>query len=305
MRTILVIKLGALGDFIHAFHAFAAIRAHHRTDRVVLLTTRPFVEIARRSPWFDAVEVDERAPWWRVGAVRRTLRVIRAADFVYDLQTSRRTARYFRLAGRPAWSGIAAGCSHPHANLRRDFMHTVERQREQLVAAGVDRFPVPARDWLMGERPALPHPYGLLVPGGAGVGSVKRWPVAHYASLACGLAGRGITPVVIGGDAERGLAEAIMSACPATVDLTGRTSIFTLASVASGAALVVGNDTGPVHVAASMGAPTIMLFSAAGVPEQAAARGPAGAWATVLREDDLAALPAARVEAAVDALLGH
>ncbi len=304
MRTILVVKLGALGDFIHAFHAFAAIRAHHRDDRVVLLTTAPYAALARRSPWFDAVLVDERAGWWNLAALRRTLRVIDGADFVYDLQTSRRTGRYFVLAGRPPWSGIAAGCSHPHANPGRDSMHTIERQREQLIAAGIGRFPAPERDWLLGERPALPCPTALLVPGGAGVGSVKRWPVERYAELAVWLAGRGITPVVAGGAAERALGEAIVQGGSA-VDLTGRTSLFELAAVARGASLVVGNDTGPLHLACSMGAPTIVLFSEAGVPEEAAARGPAGEWATVLRERDLGALPVARVTAAAGALLDH
>ena len=305
-----MIKLGALGDFIHALHGFAAIRAHHREDRVTLLTTAPFVELARGSPFFDAVEVDARAPWWDLASLRRTARVIGAADFVYDLQTSARTGRYFRLAGRPAWSGIATGCSHPHANPRRDLMHTVERQREQLEMAGVRVFPLPARDWLRGERPALgssspARPFALLMPGGAGVGSAKRWPVDRYGALAEWLAGRGLTPVVIGGAAERALGERIASACAAAVDLTGRTSIPALAALGAEAALVVGNDTGPVHVAASMGAPTLVLFSKAGIPAQAAARGPAGEWATVLSADDLGGLPADAVAEAAAAILGH
>ena len=313
MRSILVIKLGALGDFIHALHGFAAIRAHHRGDpgrgregdRVTLLTTAPFAALARRSPFFDAVEVDARSGWWNVASVARTVRVIRGADFVYDLQTSARTGRYFWLAGRPAWSGIAAGCSHPHANPERDRMHTVERQREQLEAAGITEFPLPERDWLIGEeeRPALPCPFALLVPGGAGVGSVKRWPVERYAGLARVLVEWGVTPVVIGGGAERGLGRVIAAGCAGVVDLTGRTSIEGLAALGAEAALVVGNDTGPVHLVASMGAPTVMLFSAAGVPAQAAARGPAGEWATVIQADPLASLAVERVAAAALGML--
>ncbi len=298
---ILVIKLGALGDFVHAFHAFAAIRAHHADSRITLLTTAPYQALAEASPWFDEVRVDPRAPWWNLAALWRTARAMRGFDFVYDLQTSRRSSRYFTLAGRPPWSGIAAGCSHPHANPGRDAMHTIERQREQLQRAGVTCWQVPERDWLVrrGQRHGLAAPYALLVPGGAGLGSVKRWPADRYAEVARRLLGRGLTPVVLGGRAEAALAGAILAACPGAVDLTCRTTIEDIAALAAGAAVVLGNDTGPVHLAASAGAPTVVLFSAAGVPEQAAPRGPDGGWARVLRMADLNDLGVDRVMQAI------
>ena len=305
MRRILVIKLGALGDFVHAFHAFAAIRAHHAGDRIGLLTTPAYRDIAELAPWFDEILIDPRAPWWNAPAIWRTAQILRGFDFIYDLQTSRRSNRYFMLAGRRPWSGIAAGCSAPHANPRRDFMHTIERQLEQLHIAGITQFPAPEREWLIraGCRHGLAEPYAMLMPGGAGVGHVKQWPVGRYAEVARVLAARGIAPVVIGGPPERGLATAIRTACPAAVDLTARTSIPDLAAIAAGAVLALGNDTGPVHLAAAVGAPTIVLFSAAGVPEQAAPRGPNGQWTTVIRVPDLNHLAAERVVAAVAAEL--
>ncbi len=305
-QRILVIKLGALGDFVHAFHAFAAIRAHHPRSHVTLLTTAPFRALAEASPWFDEVRVDLRAPWWNLPAMHRTVAAIRGFDFVYDLQTSRRSSRYFRLAGRPPWSGIASGSSHPHANPHRDAMHTIERQREQLQAAGVTRWNPPERGWLTarGHRHGLPAPYALLMPGGAGLGSVKRWPAERYAAVAQRLMGLGLLPAVIGGGMEAPMARTILAACPAAVDLTGRTSIEDIAALASGAALALGNDTGPVHVAASAGAPTLVLFSAAGVPEQAAPRGPNGEWVSVLQTPDLNDLGVERVMQAVRDIVG-
>ena len=305
-QRILVIKLGALGDFVHAFHAFAAIRAHYPASHVTLLTTAPFRALAEASPWFDEVRVDPRAPWWNLMATRRAVAAIRGFDFVYDLQTSRRSSRYFRLAGRPPWSGIAPGASHPHANPHRDAMHTIERQREQLQAAGVTRCDPPERGWLIarGHRHGLPAPYALLMPGGAGLGSVKRWPAERYAAVAQRLLGLGLLPAVIGGGVEAPMARTILAACPGAVDLTGRTSIEDIAALASGAALVLGNDTGPVHLAASAGAPTLVLFSAAGVPEQAAPRGPSGEWVSVLQTPDLNDLEVERVMQAVRDILG-
>lgn len=184
-------------------------------------------------------------------------------------------------------------------------MHTIERQREQLQAAGITIFPPPDRTWLtsQGHTHGLRTPYALLMPGGAGLGPVKQWPSNRYAAAACHLLALGITPAIIGGPLEVPLAHTIRDACPEAVDLTGRTTIPDLAALGAGAALVLGNDTGPVHLAASAGAPTIVLFSAAGVPAQAAPRGPDGEWPTVLQAINLHELPAAAVTAAIDGVL--
>ena len=304
MRRILVIKLGALGDFVHACHAFAAIRAHHAADHVTLLTGRPLRNLGKIVPWFDAVQLDPRAPWWNLPGIVRTTRLIGGFDFVYDLQNSRRTRWYFWLAGRPAWSGEASSWSLMHTKPRYRLQHTVERQRAQLELAGIAAFPRAGHGWLTerGDLHGLTGPYALLMPGGAGVGAVKRWPVTGWATLARHLARRGITPVIIGGPAETDLAAEIRRTCCETIDLTA-TSLPDIAAIATKAAVAVGNDTGPLHLAAFVGAPTAVLFSRAGVPAQLAPRGPGGEWPVVLQQPDLADLSAERVIAAIDAML--
>lgn len=294
-RRILVIKLGALGDVVLAFGPFAAIRAHHRDARITLLTTAPFADLARRSPWFDTVAVDARPRWWDLRGLRDLRRTLRGYDFVYDLQTSGRSSRYFRLAGRPPWSGIARGASHPHANPARDAMHTVERQREQLRMAGIPDVPAPDLSWLTAGGPVPPSPYALLVPGASPRRPAKRWPAEHFGRLAALLAERGIRPVVAGTAAEAPLAAVILSACPAAEDFTGRTGLFDLAGLAARASLAVGNDTGPMHLAAAVGCPCVVLFSADSDPALTAPRG----RVRVLRADRLADLPPARVAAAL------
>jgi ADP-heptose:LPS heptosyltransferase len=213
LNRILVIRLGALGDFVQSFGPFAAIRAHHAEARITLLTTAPFADLARRAPWFDEVVVDARPRWWNLLGIMRLRNMLRGYDFVYDLQTSVRTSRYFLLAGRPPWSGIARGASHPHANPLRDLMHTRERQREQLAAAEILIFPKPDLSWLP-PCPDLPLPFAMLVPGAAAHRPKKRWPVEHYGALAGILAARGLTPVVIGTAAEAPLAATIVKKCP-------------------------------------------------------------------------------------------
>ncbi len=294
-RRLLVIRLGALGDMVLSFAAFAAIRAQYPGADITLLTTAPFADLARRAPWFDRVAVDAKPGWWNPAGVLRLARQLRGFDLVYDLQTSSRSSRYFTLAGRPPWSGIAPGCSHPHANPRRDFMHTLERQREQLAMAGITAFPDPDLSWLAGQDFGLPRPYALLIPGAAPHRPAKRWPAERFAELAAMLRARGITPVVLGSAHESPLAAAI----PAAIDLTGRTTLADIATLARWAAFAVGNDTGPMHLIAAVGCPAVVLFSAASDPALTAPRGPGGAWPTVLRVADLADLPAGRVAAAL------
>jgi ADP-heptose:LPS heptosyltransferase len=297
---ILVIRLSALGDFVLSFGPFAAIRAAWPGAEITLLTTRPFAELARRAPWFDRIEIDEKPAWWNIPALLLLRRKLRGFDFVYDLQTSGRSSRYFRLVGGAKWSGIAPGCSHPQSDPAREAMHTIERQRDQLRIAGIVDFPRPDLSWLTDAAlPDLPPRFALLVPGAAPTRPAKRWPVENFAALAQVLAERGQTPVVIGGKAEVDLARAIKSACPAAIDLTGQTSIPQIFAIAARAELAIGNDTGPMHIAASTGCRCVVLFSADSEPSMAAPRGPSGEWSVALREPVLADLPLSRVVAAL------
>jgi ADP-heptose:LPS heptosyltransferase len=299
LSRILVIRLGALGDFVLSFPSFAAIRAHHADAAITLLTTAPFADLARRAPWFDRVEIDARPQWWNPVGVLRLARQLRGHGFVYDLQTSVRSSRYFWLAGRPPWSGVARGCSHPHANPLRDLMHTRERQHEQLQAAGIQDFPEPDLSWLP-PGPDLPQPYALLVPGAAPHRAGKRWPAEKYGALAVLLAARGLHPVVIGSEAEAPLAATIRTACPDAIDLTGRTDIADIFGIAARAALAVGNDTGPMHLAAASGCPCVVLFSAASDPALTAPRGRNGEWPRLLRVPDLSTLSVDEVVSSLD-----
>lgn len=292
---ILVIKLGALGDVVLAFQPFADIRAHHPDAAITLLTTVPFAEMLAASPWFDTVQIDRRPAWWNPAGVLRLRRLLQGFDLVYDLQTSGRSSRYHRLAGRPAWSGIARGASLPHANPARDAMHTIDRQREQLAMAGVPAGPPAALSWLTQDGPAMPGPYALLVPGAAPHRPAKRWPAERFADLAGILYRRKLIPVVAGSRRETPLARVIQRICPAALDLTGRTSLRQLAGLAAGAALAVGNDTGPMHLAAAVGCPSVVLFSGESDPGLTAPRG----QVSVLRVPDLADLPLERVAAAL------
>ncbi|WP_408887854.1 glycosyltransferase family 9 protein [Roseococcus pinisoli] len=289
-RRILVIKLAALGDFVQAFGPFAAIRRHHPDAEITLLTTRPFAPLAADSPWFDRVWSDGRPPWWDLAGVLRLARRLRAARFdrVYDLQTSGRSSRYRCFVGSGVeWSGIARGASHPDLDPRRNQLHTAERQRGQLMAAGITDFPESDTVWLDSDVSGLglPRDFTLLLPGASPTRPGKRWPAARFGELAARLGG----PTVVCGIASEGpLAQEIRRHAPDAIDLTGRTNLRQLAAVARLARRAVGNDSGPTHLAATVGCPTVALFGDESDPALCA---PRGRSVTILRRKPLAELP--------------
>jgi ADP-heptose:LPS heptosyltransferase len=146
-----------------------------------------------------------------------------------------------------------------------------------------------------------PKPYVLLIPGGSAHRLDKRWPVERFGELAKALYARGYDIVIIGGPQESSLARTIQKYVGVARDLTGRTDFARIATLAAKAALVVGNDTGPLHLAAAAGCPTVVLFSKASNPALSAPRG----RVAILRSEDLAELSVAQVQQAADGLLAE
>jgi ADP-heptose:LPS heptosyltransferase len=290
-QNILVVKLGAFGNIILSLAAFAAIRQHHAGARISVLTSGTYADWLRTFPYFDDVIVDPRPRWWDLPGLHRLGRRLadRHFDRVYDLQTSARSSRYFHLLPvkhRPEWSGITFGCALPDRDPRRNVLHDTERQQGQLRQAGISVFPPADLSWCRGDiaRFDLPADFALLVPGSSPDRLAKRWPAAHYQSLAERLAQRGIRSVVVGSAPEKGLAANI----PAAIDLIGQTSFGDIADLARAARFAVGNDTGPMHLIATAGCAAITLFSNDSNPSQCA---PRGRWTRILQQSDLADLP--------------
>ena len=298
LRRILVLKFGALGDVILSFAALAKIRAAHPEAEITVLTTPPYTDLFAASPYVDRVETDGRPE--KLGDVLAMIRRLRRAryDRVYDLQNSTRSSVLFYglLPFPPQWSGIAQGASHRHRNPNRRAMHSLEQKAEQLKDAGIwpdaptgtGQAPPPDLSWaLAGDRPERrPHafgltpPFALLVPGSSAHRPGKRWPVERYAALANMLIAKGLQVAVIGGPAEIGLAKAI----PLAKNLIGQTDFLQIAALGAHATLAVGNDSGPTHILAAAGAPTLVLFSSDSNPALCAPRGP---HVVVLRRDQL------------------
>src|SRR6185437_1553462 len=201
-ERVLVIKLGALGDFVQALRAMAEIRRAHPKAKITLLTTPPYADLAEASGWFDAIDTGGRPKG--LGETLALFGRLRRGRFerVYDLQTSSRSAGYIWAFAPafPEWSGISAGASHRHRNPRRDLMQNLDRLWDQLAEAGVveplpeGQAPGPDLAWAIAaagrEQPPLEQrlgitgPYALLAPGASPGRPRKRWPVRGFAELA-------------------------------------------------------------------------------------------------------------------------
>ena len=304
-QRLLVIKHGALGDIVQGFGAFVSLRAGHPTAHIALLTASPFIEFAHMMPWFDEVLVDRRASVLHLQETWRMRKLIHDNwDLIVDLQCSQRTARYFDFFARPdtRWIGTAKGCSDPCP----DFTGVNNYQRMRIAAEMAGGAPaVPDIGWLLDRTSLsfvntfahtlaeeLTQPYAVLVPGCSLAKPEKRWPAENFAALARRFIENEISVVLTGTAADKDVVDMVQSLAPGAINLCGQTSIADLARLYAAAVSIVGNDTGPVFLAAAIGAPTIMVMGPDTDPAMSAPTGPCCDWVqatpiTKVRDDDV------------------
>ncbi|MDR3497655.1 MAG: glycosyltransferase family 9 protein [Parvibaculum sp.] len=299
MRRILIIKHGAFGDVIQSEGALHDIRENHPGDDIAVLTTPAYRRIFERCPWVDRVLVDPRDPRWRLDRMWKLGKRLKAEkfDMVYDLQNSARTATYFRwFFQNTNWSGTAPGVSHPHRAKNPKKIRTLDRLAGQLKDAGltIRHTRKPDVSWLADDvtpildEAGVREPYIVLIPGCSARHPEKRWP--YYAELAQRLIDEGQQVVMAPGPDEVELAKTIPG-----IRLQRKSGFFTwseLAGILKRAAFVVGNDTGPTHLASHLGTQGLALF---GPYAPAALTGIERENFTAIEVQRLSALPVERV----------
>ena len=278
-QRILIIKLGALGDFVYSIGPMQAIKKNHPDSELTLMTRPAFEQLGQRTNIFDEILIDEEPKKWQLLKMINLRNILRSKDFtrIYDLQTSDRTGFYYKMLGpglRPEWSGIVKGCSHYHHYKRPTLIHTQVRQRAQLRIAGIETVPEPDLSFMNEclRNFDLPKNYAVIIPGSSAKMKIKRWPATSYAELSV-LAQRNITPILIGTNEDMDAINIITHMCPRALNLVGKTSIFQIASLGRSAQFCIGNDTGPMHIIALTKCPTTAIFSTASFPEKAAPKG--------------------------------
>ena len=276
---ILVIKHGALGDMVQGFDAFAGLRAGRSEARITLLTSPPFAGLMAMAPWFDEVLEDRRLPVLDLPQLVRIRGILQQDwEMIVDLQCSRRTSRYHRFLtpSGTRWLGTSAGASDPYPDFTG--INNVERMKVAIDMAGGTRSVTAQLDWLRNDIPMIGEGAVILVPGCSSAKPSKRWPAAHFAAVARDVMSIGLSVAIVGTAADRESANAVMGEAPGCIDLVGKTDLASLTSLFAGAKAVIGNDTGPVFLAAKTGTPTLMVMGPDTDPAMSAPTGEKAVW---------------------------
>lgn len=299
-KRVLVIKHGAFGDIILAQGAMQDIRESFPDAEIAVLTEPSFSKIWQRCPHVDIVLTDAREPRWRLDLMWKLQSKLRAfnPDYVVDLQNSSRTEMYRkRLLPDAQWSFIKdakkASSQFPKS------MPSLERKYGQLKQSGLlhDHCRTPDISWLANDVSAIlkqadvQSPLITLIPGCSAKHPHKRWP--YYDQLAEALLADGFEVVTVPGPDEMDLCAEI----PGKM-LTGDRFLdwFDLSGVLLASDFVVGNDTGPTHIASHLERPGLALF---GPHTTAAATSITSRKLEAIEVQDLAALEVETVLQAV------
>lgn len=265
-QRILIIKLGALGDFMLQLGCAIDIHKRYPNAEISFMTTKPMVPFVRQLGFVSDIIVDERPrynpfAWWRT--CKKGI-ADKKWDFIIDLQASKRTrTKYFPFVRffspyPVVWKHLSAtGLTVLSVQKKHRFCFgCLTRSQEPFSASYSDL------SFIHGSGKnfsLLPEKYVLLIPGCSALHPYKRWPANKYLELAERLDKLNIPCVVLGTKAEQAEIEAVCKA-PHSVNFMNKAELADIPDIARKACAVVGNDTGPVHIASLTGTPTIVAF---------------------------------------------
>jgi lipopolysaccharide heptosyltransferase I len=271
--NILIVRLGALGDVVHAVPAAAALRRAFPSAQIDWLVDAKHRAIVDLVAVIDRTVAIERPTFQGWSAAIRTLRATRY-DLAIDLQGLLKSAVLARASGAARIVGFSIW--HLREKTARPFysdvreaegQHVIAKNLRLLDAAGVHdteiSFPLragpsAALDALR-ARIGSDTRFALINPGAAWPN--KRWPPDRFGEIAAFVHDTcGLTPVVLWGPGEEVLAKGVFDASAGRAVLAPPSTIGDLVALARAAALVVAGDTGPLHVATAVGTPVVALF---------------------------------------------
>ncbi len=282
----LLVRLGALGDIVHAVPVAAALRERYPDARIDWLVDSHHTAIVDLVPVISRrTAVDSR----QLLDGLRTIGMLRREryDVAIDLQGLVKSAAFARLSGAARVIGFdrqhvrerAASFFYTDRGHPGDVAHVIDRNLSLLGPLGIAdrsrRFPiaVPASAALepVAARVARDGRQGFaLVNPGAGWPN-KRWPVDRFGQVAAWIASaHGLLSVVLWGPEEQDVAARIVNRSRNTAILAPKTGVGDLLALSRGARLMVSGDTGPLHLAAAVATPIVALFG----PTDPARNGP-------------------------------
>jgi heptosyltransferase I len=305
---IALVKLSSLGDVVHALPAARALRAWWPQAELTWVVEQRERVVLRDNPDVDHLVAVDTRRWRRelrhpagavsvAATVRGLVRRLAAGrfDVTVDLQGLWKSGVITAMTRAPRRVGLAAShCrerasawfTNQHVTPPRKAVHVVDQYLAVVEALGVDlaavgppAFPIPGDPgaealvarWLEEEGVKAGTPLVILNPGSGG--DHKRWAVEPFRRLGEELAMRlGARVAVAWGPGEEPLARAVAHGMRPGPLVPPPTTIDEMIALFRRGTLVVGGDTGPVHVAAVLGVPTLGLYG----PTRASRNGPYG-----------------------------
>ncbi|MBI5407459.1 MAG: putative lipopolysaccharide heptosyltransferase III [Nitrospirae bacterium] len=285
VKSILLFKLRYAGDVLMTTPAIRLLRQGYPEARITMVVNKGTEDVLRHNPHLNQIltidrELIENAPFYtRLPYEWRVLKMLRKGN--YDLSVdfdSGERAAFLALLSR---ASLRVGLRYPRGLRRLIFnrqvrikgpLHTVERnlmliEKTLGLIRKDDRLELdtgPEEDrrmalWLRRHR-LFGKDLVVIHPGARFW--FKRWPAKKWASLMDILQGElGLSVIITGGGREMEDVRAILSKMKTPVfSLAGQTTILELAALVRKATLFIGNDSGPMHIAAAMGTPVIALF---------------------------------------------
>ena len=282
--AIVIVAPNWLGDAVMALPAIADVRRHFSSSRVVVAARRSVSGIFTIAPGVDdVIELRWRGRPRDLATFSQDAARLRStgARIALLLPNSFAAAWLVRRAGIPERWGYAGDLRTPLLTRAvakpRESLHQAAYYQHLLRQLGVPNGPLEAcltvtEDVLVRARQALTdagwdgvRPTVVLAPGAA-YGTAKQWLPEHFATLAGTLVADRAVQVVFVGSADDGAVVHVIrelmpqSTANRSIDLTGRTTLETLAGVLAHAQACVSNDSGAMHVAAAVGVPLAALF---------------------------------------------
>ena len=306
MKKILIIKHGALGDVVLSMYPIFSIWRHFKDYEISVLTESKYKELFQCLPFIKNIKIDNRPKFFHLIKYIIIFKWFYNSDFewVFDLQTSKRTNLYYTILSLFKsfyWNGIAKNCSHPHVGSNRTKLHTVERQKEQLRAAGISNTFKPNWSYfkLKNYKLNIPKPYAILVPGGSKHRKNKRWDFKNFLEIIKFLEKKKIISVLVGGSDETDIFKC-KNKYHSVSNLIGKTNYSDLAYLSSRAKFIIGNDTGPMHLLVACSNDKIakvVLFGNASDPKLCA---PIGKNVIVVKKNNINEIKPAHIKSIIN-----
>ena len=336
MRIVLI-RLSALGDIVHTWPLAVAIRAARPQAHLTWIVEEPLAPLVEGHPAVDAVITVATGRWRKRPLSARTRAEVAAfksrvhelqPDLSIDAQGTLKSGLITRWCRAPRRVGLArpwrreavAGLAYtetlPGSSGQRHVIATNLELVRSVAGKPPDRPTQPDGRWLLGDARAddsnpRERKYSVVLPG---AGQPEKILAASIlADTARHLVASGMDVVVAWGPSEGDRARDIVDLGGPGVHLAPPTNLIELTALLGSAAVVVGGDTGPVHLAASLGVPTLAVFlttdperngpvgERVGVVSGAApGRGPGGSATT----GQARSVPASEICTAIEHLLG-